>query len=100
MNSDVVGKAEPTLRDVLERASTGNEIIVTHSDGNIYAIRKISESGESPFDRLGIPTINLKMSIDEIVQIVREGRRRAWDPATMSYEDDLLLGDDVKEESD
>jgi len=91
-------KSEPTLEDVLERASSGNEILVTHSDGSIYSIRKIGDSPTSAFDQLGIPRIQNSFTIDEIVQLVREGRQRVWDPEIKAYREGPWPGDDDYDE--
>lgn len=68
-----------SLDSVLEKAQPGVEVIVNRADGSMYSVRLIRKRGTSPLDLLGIPKVDLGLTTEEIVQIVREGRERLWD---------------------
>jgi len=65
-------EAEQKLALVLEQAENTGKVLIWRKDGRTFALvpeRNIS----SP---LGVPSINAKITTQEIVDIVREGRER------------------------
>ena len=57
---------------VLEKAKSEGRVLVKRKDGTVFMIQPV-EKPESPLDVEGI---NLKLTADEIVGMVREIRRR------------------------
>jgi len=65
-------EARQKLALVLEQAENTGKVLIRRKDGRIFALipeRKTS----SPLD---VPSIKAKITIQEIVDIVREGRER------------------------
>jgi antitoxin Phd len=60
------------LETVLRAARSQGEARIRTQDGQEYAVRPVT-SQASPFD---IPGVDLKLSAQEIVSLVREGRER------------------------
>ena len=65
-------EARQNLASILEQAAEEGEVRVKRRDGQEFVIKPIRRSG-SPLDVSGI---DLELTSDEIVDIVREGRER------------------------
>ncbi|NVM25076.1 MAG: type II toxin-antitoxin system Phd/YefM family antitoxin [Desulfobacterales bacterium] len=65
-------EARQKLASVLEKAKTDGRVLVKRKDGSLFAIQPVSKK-ESPLDVEGI---DIGLSADEIVGIVREVRER------------------------
>jgi hypothetical protein len=65
-------EASRNLAALLEKARAEGEIIIKRDDGQIFLVRPVAESG-SPLDIMGI---DLGLSAEEIVRVVRESRER------------------------
>jgi antitoxin Phd len=61
------------LETVLQAAQSQGEARIRTHDGQEYAVRPVMPPTRSPLD---IPGVDLKLSADEIVGFVREGRQR------------------------
>jgi hypothetical protein len=53
------------------KATKNNEVIIKSDDGNNYKLSPMPK-GRSPFD--GVPRIELGLTTQEIVEIIRESR--------------------------
>ena len=65
-------EARQNLADLLDQAGDEGEVRIRRRDGSEYVIRPRRREG-SPLD---IPPVNIKVSAEEIVAAVREGRER------------------------
>ncbi len=65
-------EARQNLASVLEKARQEGEILIKRKDGTFFVVRPLSRE-KSPLD---IPGIDLNMSVDEIVSVIREIRER------------------------
>jgi hypothetical protein len=65
-------QARQQLETVLRTARSQGEARIRAADGQEYAVRPVVAAA-SPFD---IPGVDLKLSAEEIVSMVREGRER------------------------
>ena len=65
-------EARQNFASILEQARKVGEVLVKRKDGTIFVIKPIAKN-ESPLDVMGV---DLKMSRDEIVDVVREIRQR------------------------
>jgi len=65
-------QARQNFASVLRQASEEGEARIRRKDGSVFVIRPL-ETDESPLDVRGV---TLKLSADEIVSLVREGRER------------------------
>jgi antitoxin Phd len=65
-------EARQKLATVLKQAESTGKVIIRRKDGRTFALvpEKIASS---PLD---VPTIKAKVTTDEIVDIIREGRER------------------------
>jgi len=63
-------KARQSLAALLEQATREGEVRIKRKDGQVFVIRP-EPRVDSPLDVEGI---NLNISTDEVVQIIREGR--------------------------
>jgi antitoxin Phd len=65
-------EARQKLASVLEQAENTGKVIIRRKDGRTFALtpEKITESP------LNVPSIRAKVTTQEIVDIVREGRER------------------------
>ncbi len=65
-------EARQKLATVLKQAESTGKVIIRRKDGRTFALipEKIAAS---PLD---VPSIEAKISTDEIVEIIREGRER------------------------
>ena len=64
--------ARQRVAAVLEKAKSEGRVLIKRKDGTVFMIQPV-EKPESPLDVEGI---NLKLTADEIVGMVREIRRR------------------------
>ena len=65
-------EARQNLASLLQEAQSGDEVRIRRRDGQEFAI-KPAERMDSPLDVKGV---DLSLSVDEIVDIVREIRER------------------------
>jgi len=65
-------EARQKLASLLDRAKVEGEVRIKRKDGQVFVIKPLRESG-SPLD---VPGVDLGLSAAEIVEFVREGRRR------------------------
>jgi len=65
-------EARQKLASLLDRAKVEGEVRIRRKDGQVFVIKPLRESG-SPLDVAGV---NLDLTAAEIVEFVREGRRR------------------------
>jgi len=66
-------EARQKLSSVLDKAESAGKVLIRRKDGRTYALVP-EKMPKSPLD---IPSIKADITTDEIVAIVREGRRRA-----------------------
>jgi antitoxin Phd len=69
-------EARQKFSEVLEQAESTGEVLIRRKDGRVFALRP-KRNITSPLD---IPSIEAKISTQEIVDIIRGGRekRRTW----------------------
>ena len=72
MTTYTFSQARQKLSSVLDQARRDGEVIIKRKDGSLYKIKPMSQN-ESPLDVKGI---DLQLSQDEIVNIIREVRER------------------------
>jgi antitoxin (DNA-binding transcriptional repressor) of toxin-antitoxin stability system len=65
-------EARQNFASILEQARKVGEVLIKRKDGTVFVIKPIAKN-ESPLDVKGV---DLKMSRDEIVDVVREIRQR------------------------
>jgi len=65
-------EARQKLASVLEQAESTGKVIIRRKDGRTFALTP-EKTADSPLD---VPTIKAKLTTQEIVDIVREGRER------------------------
>jgi hypothetical protein len=65
-------KARQNLAAVLEQAAREGEVRIKRKDGQVFVI-KPEPGKDSPLDIAGV---NLNISTDEVVAIIREGREK------------------------
>jgi len=65
-------EARQKLASLLDRAKVEGEVRIKRKDGQVFVIKPLRESG-SPLD---VPGVDLDLTAAEIVEFVREGRRR------------------------
>ena len=65
-------EARQKLAAVLEQAENTGKVIIRRKDGRTFALTP----EKTVFSPLDVPTIKAKISSQEIVDIVREGRER------------------------
>jgi antitoxin (DNA-binding transcriptional repressor) of toxin-antitoxin stability system len=63
-------EARQNLSSVLDQAEQDGEVRIIRQNGQVYVIRPEKQT-KSPLD---VPGINVDITADEIVDIVREGR--------------------------
>ncbi len=83
------------MESIFDRAGREGEVFVKSADGRVYAIRAVGEM-KSPLD---VPRVPMGLTKDEIVQIIREGRQRVWDPEIKAYREGPWPGDDDEEQA-
>jgi hypothetical protein len=72
MTTFTFSEARQRFAAVLEKAKSEGRVLVRRKDGTVFMIQPV-EKPESPLDVEGV---NLGLTADEIVGIVREIRRR------------------------
>lgn len=72
MTTYTFSEARQKLSSVLDKAKKDGEVLVRRKDGSVFVIRPVSPSG-SPLDVEGI---DIDLTAEEIVDIVREIRER------------------------
>lgn len=65
-------EARQRLAEVLEKAARGGEVRIRRRDGRVFVV-KLERERRSPLDVEGL---DLGLTVEEIVEAVREGRRR------------------------
>lgn len=65
-------EARQNLAALLDRAAEEGEVRIRRKDGQIFVIKPLSH----PTSPLEVPSVNLEISTEEIVRIIREGRER------------------------
>jgi len=65
-------EARQKLATVLKQAESTGKVIIRRKDGRTFALVP-EKFASSPLD---VPTIKAKVTTDEIVDIIREGRER------------------------
>ena len=65
-------EARQKLTLVLEQAENTGKVLIRRKDGRTFALVP-EKNASSPLD---VPSINAKISTQEIVDIIREGRER------------------------
>jgi len=65
-------EARQNFASILEQARKVGEVLIKRKDGTVFVIKPIAKN-DSPLDVKGV---DLKMSRDEIVDVVREIRQR------------------------
>ena len=66
--------ARQNLASLLDEAARDGEVKLRRKDGSVFVIQPEKKAG-SPFD---VPTVALQVTTDEIVQFVRESRRKGY----------------------
>jgi antitoxin (DNA-binding transcriptional repressor) of toxin-antitoxin stability system len=72
MTSYTFSEARQNFAAVLEKAKVEGGVLITRRDGTIFEIIPVPKK-ELPLD---VPGINLDLSADEIVDVIRETRER------------------------
>ena len=65
-------EARQNFASLLEQARKAGEVLVKRKDGTIFVIKPIAKK-ESPLD---VPGVDLQLSRNEIVDLLREVRQR------------------------
>lgn len=66
-------EARQKLAHVLEQAESTGKVLIRRKDGRIFVLSPQKSANVSP---LNVPTINVDITTEEIVDIIREGRER------------------------
>ena len=72
MTTFTFSEARQRFAAVLEKAKSEGRVLVKRKDGSVFMIQPV-EKPESPLDVEGV---KLNLTVDEIVGVVREIRRR------------------------
>ena len=72
MNTYTYSEARQKFAALLEKAKNEGSVLITRKDGSVFELKAISENS-SPLDVKGI---NIKISRDEILDILSEVRKR------------------------
>ena len=72
MTTYTFSEARQKFASVLEQAQVEGEVLIKRKDGSVFVIKPVLKT-ESPLDVEGVA---LGLSMDEIVDIVREVRER------------------------
>ncbi len=72
MTEYTYSEARQNLAALLEQASQEGEVRIRRRDGRVFVVRP-KEAGGSPLD---LPSVDLNVSTEEIVSMIREGRER------------------------
>jgi len=78
MKTYTYSEARQRLASILDEASRSGKVHIRRRDGRVFALKPVKKKqNKSPFD--DVKGLNLDISVDEIVSIVREGRERDYD---------------------
>lgn len=72
MTEYTYSEARQNLAALLEEATRKGEVRIRRRDGRVFVVR-LKEGGGSPLD---LASVDLNVSTEEIVSIIREGRER------------------------
>ena len=70
-------EARQKFAAVLENAERDGEVRIVRKNGTVFVIRP-ERTRRSPLD---VPGIDLNFSATEIVELIREGRERSYEPS-------------------
>ena len=73
MKEYTYSEARPRFAAILERARREGAVRIRRKDGTVFVLQPEAQQG-SP---LNVPAVKLKLTRDEVVDLVREGRRPA-----------------------
>jgi prevent-host-death family protein len=76
MKTYTFSEARQKFAAVLENAERDGEVRIVRKNGTVFVIRP-ERTRRSPLD---VPGIDLNLSATEIVELIREGRERSYDP--------------------
>ncbi len=65
-------EARQKFASVLEKAKVEGKVLIKRKDGSVFLIKPLSRKGSS----LDVEGVDLKLSADEIIDIIREVRER------------------------
>jgi antitoxin Phd len=71
MKEYTYSEARQRLADLLELAQREGGVRIRRRDGSVFLISQVVDT-RSPLD---VPAVDLRMTRDEIIDIIREGRR-------------------------
>ena len=66
-------EARQKLAFVLEQAESTGKVLIRRKDGRTFALVPVKKASTSP---LNVPSINVDITTQEIVDLIREGRER------------------------
>ena len=72
MNIYTYSQARQNLKRVMEQSSKDGKVLIKRNDGSIFELRPVARD-ESP---LNVKGIDLRMHKDDIIEAIRESRRR------------------------
>ena len=72
MNTYTYSEARQQLASLLDKAKREGKVLIKRRDGTIFELKALSEK-KSPLDVKGV---NLKINREEIIDILREVRKR------------------------
>ncbi len=66
-------EARQKLAFVLEQAESKGKVLIRRKDGRTFVLAPLKAANVSP---LNVPSIDVEITTEEIVDIIREGRER------------------------
>lgn len=72
MSTYTYSEARRRLASLLEEALGGRRVVIRRKDGRLFELRPVTAAG-SPLE---VDTVDLDVTTDEIVEFIRESRRR------------------------
>ncbi len=72
MKEYTYSEARQRLADLLELAQREGGVRIRRRDGRVFLISQVVTTA-SPLD---VPAVDIRMTRDEIIDVIREGRRR------------------------
>jgi antitoxin Phd len=66
-------EARQKLAFVLEQAESTGKVLIRRKDGRTFVLTPQKDRGASP---LNVPSINVDITTEEIVDMIRQGRER------------------------
>jgi PHD/YefM family antitoxin component YafN of YafNO toxin-antitoxin module len=73
MTTYTYSEARQNLSTLLDKAKQEGEILIKRKDGSYFIVRPLSAK-QSPLD---VDGVNINLSIDEIIEVMREVRERS-----------------------